>query len=138
MVKTKGAAAAVKNWEGQIGVASTRYKEGVDRSSGWQQAAIAAADLYKQKVVEAANAGLREKGLQRVSDAEWKSKASGKGAARIGDGMRASIPKFQTGITEVIGVIESTTLPERSADVMSNVTNRCGGMANALHNHFKK
>ena len=133
MVRTKGAAATQANYQAAIGTVPGKYKSGIDRTQGWQADAIAGEDLYGQAVQEAVADRRRAKGLQRVSDSEWKAAAGGKGAERIGRGMSASLPKYGAAMGEVLQVIESVSIGERTTDPDTNIDNRVKPIARALH-----
>lgn len=137
MVETKGAAVAVKNYEDAIASVPGKYEQGVNAASNVIAKSKAAEGLWKEKVIDAANREARSRGLDKVSDADWKNAALTKGKTRIGDGMRAAKPKFQRGITEVISVIEGTSIADRTADPEANVDNRVKPIVRALHDHFK-
>jgi len=124
MVRTKGVSATTKNYEGAIGNVPAKYKTGVESAESWQSNAVAAEDLWKAKIAEAAANNARSKGISRVSDSEWKQAASNKGSSRIGQGMRESLPKYQRVMGEVLNVIENTSISARTADPMANVDNR--------------
>lgn len=130
---TKSPAAARKNWEDAIGRVPSKYKEGVSGASNVIEKSKAAEDLWKSAITEAAAREARKKGLNNVSDAEWKKASTDKGANRIASGMEASKDKFGSGISEVISKLQSITLPARTTDVRQNVNNRVGLIAEELH-----
>jgi len=125
----------VKNYSDAIGGVPAKYKAGVSRTQNWQEKAIAGESLYGQKVSEAVANQSRAKGLAKVSNEQWKSKAAGKGATRIGQGMTESLPKFQSGIAPVLDVIRNTSIGARTADPMANVDNRVKPLVKALHDY---
>ena len=133
MVDTKSTEQAMKNWEDGIGRAPTKYAEGVKNATGVIEKAIAAEDLYAQKMQEAIASGRRAKKLAEVSDEQWKQAALEKGAARIGPGMIAAKEKMRTGIGKVLDVIRSVQIAPRTADPMANIDNRVKPIAAALH-----
>jgi len=137
MVRTKGIGATVKGYTDAIGNVPGRYKDGIDRTTDWQANAIQAEGLWADKIQEAISDRSRERGLQRTSDGEWKQAAGGKGAARIGAGMRESLPKYQQAMGEVLSVIEGVSIPDRVADPMANVDNRVKPIVEALVNYKK-
>lgn len=132
MVKTKGLERSVKNWTGSIPIVSGRYTDGVDAASGVIEASKAAEDLWAEKMAAAVAARARSKGLDKVTDADWKRKAKEKGAARIGPGMRAAEDKFRSGMSEVISTIEGVSLPPRGPSGRENLVNRAGPIVDAL------
>lgn len=138
MVKTKGASATSANYNAAIGRVPGAYKTGVEQTSGWQASAMAGETLYGQKVQEAVANRSRERGISRVSDSEWKTAAAGKGAARIGQGMQASAPKYASAMGEVLSVIEGVSIAARSADPMANVDGRVKPIVQALADYKKR
>ncbi|MHA1409345.1 MAG: hypothetical protein ACTSQY_03315, partial [Candidatus Odinarchaeia archaeon] len=109
------------------------YKDGIQRTSGWQQKAIEGEELYKQKLQESMAAGLRAKRIANVSDEQWKKAAAEKGSARIASGMAASKDKFNSGMAKNLSTIQNVSIPKRVADPMANIDNRLKPIAKALH-----
>ena len=138
MVETKTLEATVSNYRDGIGRAPAAYKAGVQKANNTIENAIAAQGLYEARVQESIANKSRVKGLQKTSTAEWKAQASSKGAARIGPGMTAALPKFQRGIGDVLATIQSTTIAERTADPMANIDGRVKPIAQALYDMKRK
>jgi len=138
MVRTKGLEATMQNYQAGIGVAPARYKQGVQAAQNTIENAIAAEPLYAAKVQEAIANKSRVKGLQKTSTAEWKQRASDLGAARIGPGMNAALPKMRRGISEVLSTIEGVTIAERTSDPESNVDGRVKPIVRALYDMKRK
>ena len=132
MVNTKSVDQTRKNWEAGISKAAANYAQGVQNTSEWQAKAIQGEDLYAAKIQDAIANRSRAKGIQNVSDSEWKSAAVNKGAQRIGPGMTASKDKFASGISEVLSTIQSVNLPPKTADPIANVQNRVVPIVSAL------
>jgi len=132
MVRTKGLSATVKNWEGSIGVIPGRYRSGVEATNNWKARATAGDDLWKTRTSEAIANNSRQKGLDKVSDSDWKNNALGKGASRIGPGIRAAVADYSKGMAAVLSAIESVSLPDRVADPEQNVINRVVPIVKAL------
>lgn len=137
MVETKSVSEAVEAWKEAISRVPAAYKKGVERTTGFVEKAIAGEDVWIQRVQEAASKRAREKGLREISDEDWKRAAMEKGAARIGQGMSASIDKFSKGIGEVISVLQGVTLPPKTADPIQNVE-RVKAIVQAMVEHFRK
>jgi len=135
MVKTKGISKTLENYRGAVGRVPAAYKAGVEGSSDWQANAVSSEQLYREKLQESFSSNARVRGLQRVSDADWKRAASEKGASRIGQGMTASLPKYQQAMGEVLQVIEGVSLPARTADPIANVDNRVKPLVQALSDY---
>lgn len=137
MVDTKSLSDTMKAWEESIGVVPARYKRGVESAQNVIQKSKDAEDVWVARVTEAAQRRARSKGLDSVSDSDWKKAASEKGASRIGQGMNAGKDKFNKGMGEVLSTLQGITLPPRSADVSANIE-RVRVVAMALHERFKK
>ena len=138
MVRTKGIEATTSNYQAAIGAVPAKYKAGVQAATNTIENAIAAEPLYAAKVQEAVANKTRVKGLQKTSTAEWKSRASELGAARIGPGMNAALPKFRRGISDVLTTIEGVTIAERTADPEANVDGRVKPIVRALYDMKRK
>ena len=133
MVKTKGIEATRRNYEAAIGLVPARYKAGVEGNTDQNEKAQAAEALYAAKVQEAIASKARVRGLQKSSTAAWKAAAINKGAARIATGMTEGLPKFASGMGEVLTTIEGVSIAERTADPMANVDGRVKPIVKALH-----
>jgi len=136
-METKSAADTVKRWTSAIGRVPGAYKDGVEGASNVIERSKAAEETWKAAVQDAAAREARKKGLEKITDAEWKKAAIEKGAARIGAGMTAGKEKFNRGITEVLSVLSGITLPPRGLDPEGNVDGRVKPIARELHKHFK-
>lgn len=132
MVKTKPVDQVVSKWKARIPGVAKSYQDGIKVAKDWQAGSLAAEPLYVEQVTAAANEGRRAAGIQKVSNAEWAKQALDKGAARIGSGMTAAIPKFSTGIAKVLSAIEGVSLPARVASGRENVINRVIPIVEAL------
>ncbi len=132
MVKVSSKADVDAAYAASIGTVPAKYKAGVQRTNDTIQKGVAAEGLYAQRTQEAISSGRRAKALASVSEQDWQNAAAGKGAARIGEGMNAGKEKRSRNFEPYRQAIADTTLPERTADPMTNVTNRVGGMVKAL------
>lgn len=124
MVRIKSSAEIDRRYREGIGRASTNYKTGVQGTTGWQAAAIAAEDNYVQGVQRAAAEGTRAKALGMVSDAEWQRASVEKGAARIGPGMTAGADKRTRNYEPIRSALASLALPPRTQDPFANIDAR--------------
>ncbi len=138
MVDTKSVEATVSNYRDGIGKAPARYKAGVEKNTNQNENAIASQGLYEARIQESIANKARVRGLQKSSTAAWKQAAATKGASRIGPGMQAALPKFQSGISEVLSTIQNTTIAERTADPMANIDGRVKPIAQALYDMKRK
>ena len=101
-----------------------KYKDGVERTTGFKEAAIAGESLYGAKMQEVVANQTRAKGLEKISDEDWKKGVRDKGAARIGPGMTASAEKRTRNYEPFRAGLEGMSLPDKTTDPMSNIDNR--------------
>jgi len=132
MVNTKSLDATRKNWEGSHGRVPAAYADGIKGATDVIAKAIAAEDLYAQKVQEAIASKRRATKLAEVSDEQWRKAALDKGAPRIAAGMAAAKDKYAKGMGAVLSTIQSVSIAPRSADPMANVDGRVKPIVAAL------
>ncbi|GAI75076.1 unnamed protein product [marine sediment metagenome] len=132
MVRTKGLERTNANWKASHGRVSAAYSAGIDGAQDVIAKAIAGEDNYAAGVSNAVANRSRAKGLEKVSDADWKKAAKEKGAPRIVSGMKAGEGKYSAGMSKNLSVIESVTIPPRTQDGMANIDNRLKPIAAAL------
>lgn len=134
MVKIKSSADIAKKWEAAIGRVPNAYKAGVTITTDWAEKASseAAETLWKEKIDEAAAAKRRMKAVSLVSNEEWKSAATVKGAVRIGAGMTAAKAKRTSNFEPYRSAIEGVSLPPKTADPMANIDARVKPIVSAL------
>jgi len=106
--------------------APSKYKEKVMRNTSWKERAGSAdaENLYGQKVQQAVAERSRQKGLEGVTQEEWRSKASNVGAARIGQGMQNAVGKQAANYEKTRQAFAALELPAKTADPMANIDNR--------------
>ena len=134
MVDTKSLEATRANWEGSHGRVAAAYSQGIKGAKDVIAKAIAGEDNYVAGVSAAAAEGRRAKGLQKVSDEQWRAAALEKGATRIAAGMAGSKQKYASGMGGVLSTIQGVSLPPRTQDAATNVANRVTPIAVALQN----
>lgn len=134
MVKIKSQAQIRAAYESAIPVVAGRYKVGVEGTNNWQSKAIEGQALYVTRMQDQSVLSRREKGLQKVSDAEWKQNALNKGVSRIGPGMQAGAGKQAANYEPIRLAIEATTLAPRTGDAMQNIDNRVKPIVQAAMN----
>lgn len=119
---------AGKHYEESIPLVSSRYSEGIDRVQGWKSAATSqqATKNYADGIQMALAKGLREKGLAKVTDEEWKTAAKNKGAASIGNAMTLAKDKYVRNVAPTMNAAISAinSAPARTTDYKTNVNNR--------------
>jgi len=132
MVKMPTRAEIEQRYKSAIPQVPARYKQGVEKTTDWKTAAIQGQSLYEQRMQDPNILKRREKGLQNVSDAEWKANAINKGVQRIGAGMEAGAAKQAANYEPIRAALESVNLPPRTADPMANIDNRVKPIVKAV------
>lgn len=138
MVKMPSQAQIQQRYTSAISVVPERYKNGVEGTTDWKQRAIDGQNLYVQKMQDQSVLARREAGLQKVTDADWKTNALSKGVQRIGTGMTAGAAKQAANYEPVRKAMESLTLPARVADANTNIDNRVKPVVAAAKNAVGK
>ena len=111
-------------YEKAISGVPSAYNEGIQRTQGWKEAAIAGQGLYEEKMRDPSVLGRRERALQKTSEADWKNKAATLGTQRIAAGMQAASGKQADNYEPIAEALRSLTLPARTADPMANIDGR--------------
>ena len=119
---------AGKHYEESIPNVSSRYSEGIDRVTNWKTQSLSpSAKLnYETGIANSIRLGLREKGLAKVSEQEWKDAAKNKGAASIGNAMTLAKEKYvrNVAVTMNAAIAAINSAPARTSDYKTNVQNR--------------
>ena len=132
MVKTKGIERSTQNWKSGVAGASGRYTEGINATNDWQEKAVAAKTAYEQGIQKSIANNSRERGLQRVSNSEWKQKAATKGSQRWAPGVNAAEADYRKGMQGVLSVIESVPEHVKTGDIETDVRETTIKIAKAL------
>jgi hypothetical protein len=135
-MKVKSASLSQANYTAAAALVPSRYKAGV-QSAEWQGKALEGQALYVQRLQDPDVLARRAKNIGKVSDADWRNAADTKGSPIIGARMTAAAPKQQANWAPYRSVLESLTLPPKTADPMSNLTNRAGAVVQAMVNTKK-
>ncbi len=109
-----------------------KYREGIQGTTGFIEAAVAGQSNYETKMADTAVLARRGKRLAQLTDADWKNPALEKGAARIGQGMTAGADKQSRNYEPYRSALEGTTLPARTTDPMANIDNRVKGVVRVM------
>ena len=119
---------ALTNYERRINDVPQLYEEGIDRTTNWKSNATStqAEQNYKEALNKAISEGRRIKGLQKVSEEEWKQMSKDKGAANIAKGMELSKTKYLENVTPTMNAAISAidSAPAKTNDYKANVNNR--------------
>lgn len=122
-MKVKSQSAIKKNFEASTALVTQRYKDGLVGAT-WKEEAKDGQDLYEQMMSDPAVLARREKGIDRVSDEEWRQAATNKGGPIIAGRMKDSSAKQASRFEPYRNALEAMTLPPRTADPATNVLNR--------------
>ena len=114
MVKTKGLERTTDKWIRRARVARPDYESGIKAPKvAWSTAAAAAKDVYREAITSPQVPELFAAGIRRAGDAKWSKMALEKGAERYARGVELGEDYYKSVMTDVLGTIERTTLPER-------------------------
>lgn len=113
-IKVKDTASIAKKFASRASAASGDYKEGVaGAGADWEANTKAASEVYKQSVIEAANAGRFEKGVAAAGAARYTKKATELGPSRFSTGVAAATDDFARGVGPYLDALKSIDLPPR-------------------------
>ena len=100
-----------------------KYKRGISTGKSWKSNAASESSerLFNEKMQEVLASKSRQKGIESVTEDDWKRPAMNQGANSIGTNFRNAKEKWATKTKPYLDVIASTELPERTADGVQNV-----------------
>lgn len=122
-MKVKPQSEIKKNYEQSTAIVTDRYKQGVT-SADWKDKAKAGQELYVQTMQNPTVLARREKGIERVSDEEWRKNTIDKGAGVIASRMKNASGKQSSRFEPYRSALESMDLPAKTTDPATNVANR--------------
>lgn len=127
MARPKTIQQAAENLRNVAPLIGARYTIGINNAD-WQGPASSeqAEQNWGQGVQRAIASGARREGILAVSNQQWQTAATTKGAPVIGQRIVDSISKYSQNfgpILQAIGAV-SQNLPPRTASASQNVTNR--------------
>lgn len=122
-VKVKPQSEIKKNYEQSTAIVTDRYKQGV-KTADWKDKAKDGQDLYVQMMQNPTVLARRAKGIERVSDEEWRNATIDKGAGVIASRMKNASGKQASRFEPYRTALEGMDLPPKTADPATNVTNR--------------
>lgn len=125
-------------YERSIGSVPASYKAGVESTQGWQKAAMDGQQLYEQRMQDTNVLRRRANSLAKVSDQDWKTKASAIGSQRIAAGMQAGAQKQADNYEPIAEALRGVVLTARTGDAMSNIDNRVKPIVQAAINASPK
>jgi len=109
-----------------------KYKRRVQQTTGWKEAAIAGEKAYREKMEAVLAEERRAKGLDKVTEDEWKKAAVEKGARVIARNMEYAAPKRKAKYEPFRSALDGLELPDKTADPMANIDNRLKPVVRAL------
>lgn len=94
----------------------------------------AAEQLYADKVQDAINRKARQKGLNKVSEAEMNAAMKATGAQNYRSGTTRAADKQARNVEPYYAALDSLegNLPERTSDPMANLMNRAGAVVQTM------
>jgi len=114
MPKTIGIARTVSKYVARAAVATPDYEAGIKAPKNpYAASAIAAKDTYRAAITAPEIPDLYVSGIRRAGDAKWSKMALEKGKERYSRGVELGKEYYEGRMTNIIGVIERTTLPKR-------------------------
>jgi hypothetical protein len=125
VLKTKEQAKA--NLEASIAYIPARYTAGVQQADWATPAGSDQAEAnYAAAVQNAASKKSRQKGVQAVSNEEWKNNCVNKGAGIIGERLRGALGKWERKWGPMYDTVKSTVggLPPKTTDFRANINAR--------------
>jgi len=131
LVKVKPIDQIQRNYAGSASTAAARYR---DAAPGviWQGPAVEGQALFEEKMRDPAVLARRSKNIQKVSDAEFRTALSEKGAPILASRMSSAAGDQAAGYAPYRTALEAVNLPKRTADPMSNIDNRLKPIVSAL------
>lgn len=137
MVKVKPESEIKKNYEDSTALVPGRFEAGI-RGATWQAEAIEGQALYEEQMRRDEILRRRSRGIEKVSDEAWRTKAIDKGKPVIGTRMKAASGDMVSGFRPYREALLAVDLPPRVADPMQNLLNRAGAVVLALVNKKKE
>jgi len=131
MVKVKPESEAKKNYEDSTTLVPGRFESGV-KGAAWHDAAMDGQDLYVSQMSNSDILARRSKGIDKVSDEQWRRETIDKGKTIIGARMKTASDKQVANFRPYRDALTAVDLPPRTADPMANLMNRAGAVVKAL------
>jgi hypothetical protein len=114
------------------------YGAGIQRTSDWKGKALAGQGLYEEQMRNQEVLSRRARGLEKVSETDWKNKATSLGVTRIAAGMQAGAQKQADNYEATAEALRAVELPARVADPVQNIQNRVVPIVLAAVNSKKR
>lgn len=127
-MKVKSSAEIKKNFEQSTSIVTERYKTGV-ATANWKDPSVQGQDLYVATMQNPTILARRLKGINKVSDDQYRTAATTKGAPVIAQRMKDASGKQVAGFEPYRVALENMTLPAKTTDPSQNVVNRVSPIA---------
>lgn len=122
-----------QKWANGLGNATQSYIDGINGTTvNPMQRAIAAIPKYQANVNAAVQSGKLQRGLSRVSEAEWKQRATQVGATKLAQGAADAKGKMESFLSQWLPFVDSvrnkvnsmpsTTKQDRLNKMIANAT----------------
>lgn len=133
MPAVKALERVVRKFVDRASVAGPDYSAGVQSPRRqWQEASVAAEDIYKAEVVKAANEGRRARGIAAAGNAFWQARTLKLGPNRFAEGVAEGAPRYQQRFGQVRAAVEAFTLPAGGAKGSAQQAARMTAMRDRL------
>jgi len=137
MVYVKPLADAKKHFEEIIPKIPERYEAEVKRAA-WRDPAIEGEDLFKEAMAVVIAEELRRKGIEKLTDDQWRSTTVEKGKPIIGTRIRARLDVWATNWSPYRSALEAVELPAKVIDWEANIDARVKPIVRALKEKKKE
>jgi hypothetical protein len=121
-----------KAWEDAISRVPAKYLERVEKTTGFKDRALAGEGTFAAVMEQVIREKRRAKGLEKITDEDWKRGVREKGAARIGKGMELSKTKRRNKYEPFRAALDGLEIPEKGADPIENARNIVPKVVEAL------
>jgi hypothetical protein len=137
MVKVKPLDQIKKNYTGAAPIAAARYRDAIPTIT-WQDPALKGQKLFEEQMMKAEVLKRREAKIKKVPDTEFRKALEEKGAPVLSSRMAAAADKQVSHFAPYRAALEAVTLPDRTADPLTNIDNRLKAIVSALVETKKK
>jgi hypothetical protein len=124
--KMKALDLAEKNYTGAASSVPQKYKDGINAGKSWKDNAQSAGaeQRYQDAMTRVIQNRSRVRGLEQVTESDWKSAALDKGAAQIGTAMQKSGTKWHKKYQPYHDTVANVDMAEKTSDAMANIDGR--------------
>jgi len=109
-----------KAYKEAIRIVPERYKRRVQLVRGWKERAIEGEETYKEKMMKVIEEERRKRGLERISEEDWRKGAVEKGAKIIGRHMEFGAEKRRKNYEPFRNALDGLEIPDKGPDPVEN------------------